>query len=104
MSEKTKSGKMRASSKNENSRPAPYKVQLRKFAKPSSQNNPTTNLQQTATAALQSNQGSTTQTIPPANQMTQLASDVREYYTNLKNPLSYSGNADEILNKIKSYK
>ena len=103
MSGTIKNRRMQESNKSESSRPAPYKIPLRKFAKPSSQNNSRTNQPQTTTVP-QLTQEPVNQTSQQAIQKTQLGSEVRDYYTNLKNPLSYSGNADEILNKITSYK
>ena len=103
MSGKTKNGKM-SSNKSENNRPAPYKIQLRKFAKPLNQKTSATSNHQQATPVPQLTPQATNRSNQQASQKTRLASDIRELYTNLNNPLSYSGNADEILNKITSYK
>ena len=96
-------GKMSSRNEREKDRPVPYKIQLRKFAKqvnPSKQtNNQATTREQQSTQKLPTPGPNHQQT-----QRTQMASDIHSLYTDLKNPLSYSGNADELLNKVKSYK
>ena len=88
-------------SRDPNESPRPYTIPLRKYAKssapkviPTSQSSPTQK-----NKPVQPNLSPTQQPI----QKNPTASDVQQIYTDLKNPLSYSGNAEVLLNKVKSY-
>ena len=77
-----------------------YPIKLRNFAKSPSQRVTTNNHSSQIQMSKQNH------TVPQNQQLrkNQMDSDIHSIYTDVKNPLSYSGNADILLNKVKSYK
>ena len=85
-----------------NGSPKPYTIPIRKYAKSIA---PTVNPINPSYPIPKNKPEQPIQLpTPQPTQKSQTVSEVQQIYTDLQNPLSYSGNADTLLNKVKSYK